>query len=120
MGVLGDPERGVRTRPLFASTYERVAPLTNCGAGTPPKLLTVLGWFMSVRSRTTYELLPRMVTSARYACGGGLATGVDAGELDADGDGALPTAGVELQADAISAVITSARIHTAVFMSLQQ
>jgi len=120
IGVLGDPESGVRTRPLFASTYERVAALTNCGAGTSPKLLTVLGWFMSVRSLTTTELLPCSVTTARLRTGVGAGRGDAVAEGKAEGDGAFATGVGELQAVAISAVIISARIHTAAFMSLQQ
>jgi hypothetical protein len=124
MGVLGDPESGVRTRPLLASTYERVAALTNCGAGTSPKLLTVLGWFMSVRSLTTTELLPCSVTTARLRTGVGAGRGdavaEEKAEGEAEGDGAFATGVGELQAEAISAVIISARIHTAAFMSLQQ
>jgi hypothetical protein len=124
MGVLGDPESGVRTRPLLASTYERVAPLTKRGAGTSLKLLTVRGWLMSVRSRTTYDPLPRSVTRARLRTGVGVVLGeadaVGEGAREGDGDGAFPTGGVELQADAISAVTASALIQWAAFMSLQQ
>ena len=46
-----------------------------------------------------------------------LALGEATAEGEADGDGALPTVGVEPQADAISAVTASARIQSAVFMS---
>jgi len=40
--------------------------------------------------------------------------------VEADGEGAFPTAGAELQADAINAVTASALIQSAVFMSLQR
>jgi hypothetical protein len=120
IGVLGDPERGVRRRPILASRYERAVALTNCGAGTSPKLLTVLGWLVSVRSRTTYELLPRSVTRARLRTGVGVALGEADAEGEGEGEGAFPTGGVELQADAITAVTASALIKCAVVMSLQQ
>ncbi|HEY1161747.1 MAG TPA: hypothetical protein VGF78_01625, partial [Candidatus Dormibacteraeota bacterium] len=42
MGVLGCPERGVRNRPLLASTYESTVALTNCGRTFGPRLLRVL------------------------------------------------------------------------------
>ena len=103
----------------MASTYEMVVALTNCGAGTSPKLLTVLGWLMSVTSRTTYELLPRSVTRARLRTGVGVALGEADGVGDGEGVEAFPTGGVELQADAITAVTASARIQSAVLMSLQ-
>jgi hypothetical protein len=47
----------------------------------------------------------------------GLPVGDAATEGDADGDGVLPAVGVELQADATSAVTASARIQLAFFMS---
>jgi hypothetical protein len=100
--------------------HEISVPLMNTGPHITPKLLTVLGWFMSVRSRTTHELLPRSVTSARLRTGVGVGRGEAVVEEEAEGDGAFPTGVGELQAVAISAVTASARIHTTVFMSLQQ
>jgi hypothetical protein len=54
--------------------------------------------------------------------GHGLVAGVGEtlAEGEADGDGTVPTGGVELQADVISAVTASALIQWAAFMSLQQ
>jgi hypothetical protein len=101
--------------------YESSVPLTNA-ADIPPRLLTVLGWLMLVRSLTTNELLPRSVTRARLrtGVGDGRGEGEAVAEGEAEGDGAFATDVGELHADAISAVITNARIHTAVFMSLHQ
>ena len=81
---------------------------------------------MSVMSRTINESLPRSVTRARLRTGAGVGLGetVAEGETEAEaegegeGYGAFPTGVGELQAEAISAVIPSARIHAAVFMSL--
>ena len=53
------------------------------------------------------------------AIGSGLGEATD-DETFGDGDVPLPTVGVVPHADAMTAVRASARIHTAVFMSLQQ
>jgi hypothetical protein len=106
--------------------YESSVPLTNPGADIAPRLLTVLGWFMSVRSLTTYESLPRSVTRAMHRLLGGghglgaavgLTLGVARADGEADGDGTVATVGVDPQADAINAVTARARIQSAVFMS---
>ncbi|HXC76962.1 MAG TPA: hypothetical protein VNU19_07915 [Candidatus Acidoferrum sp.] len=112
----------------MSSTYEMVTALTNTGAGIAPRLLTVFGWLMSVRSRTRNELLPRSVTRARLRRGVGVGRGEGVAEEvaeaeaeeEAEGEGAFPTGVGELHAEAISAVTASARIHATVFMSLQQ
>jgi hypothetical protein len=124
--ALGDPARGTRSRlPL---KYESSVALTNWAPWIVPRLLTVLGWLMSVRSRTTYELLPRRVTSARSGHrvedgeqglenGVGLSVGELRADGEADGDGAVPTVGVVLHAEAVSAARARARNHTAVLIS---
>jgi hypothetical protein len=79
-----------------------------------------MGWFMSVRSLTTNELLPRSVTRTRLRTGVGVGRGEAVAEGEAEGDGALPTVGVEpLQADAMRAVTARVRIQSAVFMCLE-
>jgi hypothetical protein len=80
---------------------------------------------MSVMSRTTYELLPRIVTSARHLLEGDVhwaaAVGLALGEAAADGEGEILAVGVEPpQADATRAVTANSRIQLAVFMSLQR
>jgi hypothetical protein len=93
---------------------------------------------MSVRSRITYEVLPRSVTRARHWFEGGVhalaAVGLTLGEAftegvavgeaaaaaeaDADGEGVVAAIGVEpVHADAISAVTASVGIQLALLMS---
>jgi hypothetical protein len=100
--------------------YEISVPLTNTGPKIGPRLPTVLGWLMSVRSRTRYESLPRSVTRARLRTRIGVVLGEADGDAEAEGEtegeGAVATVGVEPQADAISAVTARARIQS-VFMS---
>ena len=118
--VLGAPASGARTIPV-SSKYESSVALTNIDIETGPALLNVLGWAMSVMSRTTMLSLPRSVTKARHRFDGGgqgLAVGLALGEMAADGEGVFPAVGVEPpHADAISAVTASARIQLARFMS---
>jgi hypothetical protein len=107
--------------------YEISVPLTNTGPDIAPRLLRVLGWLMSVRSRTTYELLRRSVTRARHRFEGG-GQGLDAGvglavgdaSAEGEGDGAVATVGEVPQADASSAVTARNRIQSLVFIFLQR
>ncbi|HVC78661.1 MAG TPA: hypothetical protein VND96_19305 [Candidatus Micrarchaeaceae archaeon] len=80
-------------------------------------------------SRTTTWVLPRSVTRARHRLVGGghglklgawLSLGVANADGETDEDGMAEAVGVEPQADAMSAVTASARIQSAVFMSLQR
>src|SRR5665213_2353874 len=107
----------MRKRPESLA-YESSVALTNAGPEMAPRLLTFLGWLMSVRSRTTYELLPRRVTKARQGLEGAwhspgwgttaVAVGVgigDVGGLMCEATGVAE----EPQAAAMSAVTASSR-----------
>src|SRR5258708_22198945 len=72
--VFGPPATATRTT-LGPSVYEITLALTNSGRESGPNLLTVVGWLMSVMSRTMAQLLPRNVTSARLWLEGADAAG---------------------------------------------
>src|SRR2546426_5473666 len=97
--VPGDPASGARIRleglvaksPMkVESRYDSSVALMNCACGGDiPRVATVVGWPMSVMSRTTIWPPPRSVTNARLTEDAGVALAMVVGELE----GTAPAAG---------------------------